>query len=134
VSGNETFHLVTTEPSAARYVVIASGVFTAGGVDIAGNTTDVVKLAGGGFKIYHGYALKITKEHVNNATCLAVFGATAKFKVFGGTGAYRGISGTGKATISILEIAARTSSGACNPNATPVVNEETIVGKAKVTL
>jgi hypothetical protein len=124
-SGTEHFSLMTTQPSASRYVVIASGLFTASGVDISGNTVDLVKLSGGTFKINHGSALHILKEKLNRQTCLMQFAATAKFTVEDGTRAYRGISGSGKALISDLGIARR-SHGQCNPNANPVSLEQTI--------
>ena len=132
-SGSEQFYLMTTQPSASRYVVIATGLFTAGGTDISGNTTDLVRVTGGTFKIHHGGALHIIKQQLNKKTCVADFEATAAFTVGNGTGAYKGISGSGKALISSMFIARRVK-GVCNPNATPVVNEQTITAKAKVKL
>jgi hypothetical protein len=55
------------------------------------------------------------------------------FKVGGGTGAYQ-ISGSGTAVISALAIARRNSKGQCNPNANPVVNQQTITARAHVRL
>jgi hypothetical protein len=132
-SGTEHFSLMTTSPSASKYVIIASGVFTGGGVDKSGNTTDTAKFANGSFKIHHGGKLKILKEQVNQKTCLAMFVAKAKFTLGGGTGAYKGISGSGTATISELAIAPR-SKGQCNPNANPLHNEETISATGHVKL
>jgi hypothetical protein len=134
VSGTEHFYLMTTQPTASKYSVIATGVFTAGGVDVSGNTTDKVDLPGGTFKIHHGGPVHVVKEKLNRKTCLADFEGTASFTVANGTGAYKGISGSGKAVISELEIARRNSRGACNLNATPVVNEQTITAKAHVKL
>ena len=133
VSGTEHFYLMTTQPSASKYAVIATGVFTAGGTDISGNTTDLVRLPGGTFKVHHGGALHIVKQQLNQKTCLAVFEATASLTVGNGTGKYKGISGSGKAVINEMIIARRTK-GACNPNATPLVNEQTITAKATVHL
>jgi len=132
-SGTEHFSLMTTQPSASKYVIIASGVFTAGGTDISGNSTDTAKFANGSFKIHHGTKVKIVKEQVNPSTCLEEFVATVKFTLGGGTGAYKGISGSGTATIKDLGIAKR-SKGQCNPNANPLQNEETITAKAHVKL
>jgi hypothetical protein len=124
-SGTEHFSLMTTEPTTAKYVVIASGLFTAGGVDISGTNVDLVKLPGGTFKIDHNFPVKILKEQLNRQTCLAEFAGTSKFTVEKGTGAYKGLTGSGKAVIEATFIARRTR-GACNPNATPLVSEETI--------
>jgi hypothetical protein len=133
-SGTEHFYLVTTQQSAARYVIIATGVFTSGGFDIAGSTADLVKVKGGSFKIHHGGSIHIVKQVINKHTCLAEFKATAGFTISGGTGAYKKLTGSGKAVISELAIFARTKKGACNPNANPVVNEQTITGTAHVKL
>jgi hypothetical protein len=132
-SGTEHFSLMTTQPSASKYVVIASGLFTAGGVDISGSTVDLVRLPAGTFKINHGSAVHIISEKLNPRTCLMNFAATAKFKLEDGTRGYKGISGSGKALISGTAIARR-SHGQCNPNASPVVSEQTISATAHVHL
>jgi hypothetical protein len=94
---------------------------------------DLVKLSGGTFKINHGSAVHILKEKLNPQTCLLQFAATAKFKLEDGTRAYKGISGSGKALISGLGIARR-SHGQCNPNANPLVSEQTITATGHVHL
>lgn len=133
-SGTEHFYLMTTEPSSAKYEIIASGVFTASGTDIAGSTADTAHVTGGTFKVDHpNSGFKIIKESVNPKTCLAMFEARATIKLTGGTGAYKGISGSGSALITELEITAKTK-GKCNPNVNPVANEETITATAHVTL
>jgi hypothetical protein len=133
-SGTEHFYLMTTLPSASRFEVIATGLFTAGGTDIAGSTIDTVKLPGGTFKVNHGGPVHVIKQQVNPKTCFAVFEATAKIKLGGGTGKYAGITGSGNATINDLGIAPRTAKGACNLNGNPVANEETITATASVKL
>jgi hypothetical protein len=131
-SGTEHIYLMTTQPTESRYAVIATGVFTAGGTDIAGNTTDTVKLPGGTFKINHGGQPHNVKQQVDPTTCLGVFEATAKITVGGGTGKYRRITGSGSATINDMAIASRTKRGVCDFNANPVVNEQTITARAQV--
>lgn len=132
-AGTEHFYLMTTQPSAAKYEVIATGVFTKSGTDIAGSKADTVKLANGSFKVNHAGPFHIIKQEVNTKTCFAVFEASAGLKLSGGTGAYKGISGSGTATITDTAIAPK-SKGKCNLNANPVANEETIVAKAHVKL
>ena len=78
--------------------------------------------------------MHIVKQQVNPATCVAQFEATGQLTVGGGTGKYAGIRGSGTATINDLGIAPRTAKGACNLNATPVANEETITATAQVRL
>jgi hypothetical protein len=123
---------MTTQPTASRYSVIATGVFTAGGLDIAGNTSDTIKLPGGTFQVNHGGQTHVVKQQFNPTTCLGVFEGTSKITLGGGTGKYARITGSGDATISFLGIAGRAKTGACNFNANPVVNEETITATARV--
>jgi hypothetical protein len=134
VSGTEHIYLMTTQPSGSRYTAIMTGVFTAGGTDISGSKVDKIELPGGTFKVNHSGPFHVLKEQVNRTTCLAVFEATATVTIGHGTGRYAGISGTAKALINDTFIARRNSKGACNPNAKPVVNEESIVAKAHVSL
>jgi hypothetical protein len=133
-SGTEHFHLMTTQASANRYVVVATGVFTAGGIDLSGNTTDTVKLPHGTFKIHHGGKARVIKESMNQKTCLGQFEVESGFTLGNGTGVYKKISGSGKAIISVLAIAARTKKGACNFNANPATNEQTISATAHIKL
>jgi hypothetical protein len=132
-SGTEHFSLMTTLPSSSKYTIIASGVFTAGGVDHEGNSTDTAKFANGSFKIHHGGGVKVVKEQINSKTCLGVAIIKVKFTLGGGTGAYKGLSGSGTATINDLAIFQR-SKGRCNPNANAVSNEQTITATAHVKL
>lgn len=133
-SGAEHFYLMTTQPSASRYTLIATGAFTGYGTDIAGSSTDTARVHGGSFKIHHGGKFRIIKESVNPRTCVAVFEASAKFTLGGGTGAYKKLTGSGTAVISELAIAPRAKNGTCNLNANPVVNEETITATGHVRL
>lgn len=132
-SGTEVFHLMTTSATARQLSLIATGVFTAGGVDISGSTTDTVKFANGTFKINHPG--KGTGTHsLNPKTCLFTSNATGKYTVSDGTGAYAGISGSGTAKISFLGIAARNSAGKCSTSLKPVSAQETIIGTGHVSL
>jgi hypothetical protein len=132
-SANEHFTLMTTQPSASKYTIIASGVFTAGGVDTSGSTTDTATFHNGSFKIYHGGKFKILKEQLSQKTCLGLFEARASITLGHGTGAYKGISGSGSALINELAVFKRTK-GTCNGNANPVSNEQTISAAANVKL
>lgn len=132
-SGTEHFSLMSTQPSASKYTIIASGLFTAGGVDQSGNKSDLVKLPAGTFKINHSGPFHVTKQHLDPKTCLAVLAANSKFTVGSGTGAYKGISGSGHAVIAFTGIA-RKVKGKCDLNATPVVLEQTITASGHLTL
>jgi hypothetical protein len=133
-AGTEHLYLMTTQPSGSRYSIIATGVFTTGGLDISGGTTDTVRVKGGTFKIHHGGSVHVIKEELNSRTCLGQFEGTARFTLGGGTAAYKKLSGSGKALISVLSIFPRNSKGVCNPNGNAVVNEQTITATAHVRL
>ncbi len=130
-SGTEHFYLMTTEPSASKYTIIATGFFTAGGVDMSKNAVDSVKLAGGTFSVRLGLPGNITKSVVNPKTCLAEFAVTFKITLGDGTRAYKGIGGSGTAVVSAIGITSR-SHGACNPSVNPTVEEQTITAVAHV--
>ena len=131
-SGTEQFYLMTTSATATTMPVIASGVFTAAGVDHEGNTVDTVRLPRGTFEINHSGATSGTPK-VNPATCFATFTGTGAITVGHGTGAYRGISGSGKAVISIVGILGRIH-GACSMNVNPVAWQQTIRATARIKL
>jgi hypothetical protein len=133
VSGTEHFYLMTTSGTATKIPVIATGVFTASGVDHEGSKIDKVVVKGGTFKINHGGKTSGAPK-VNPSTCFFTFTGAGKIKVGSGTGTYKGISGSGKAEISIVGILSRTASGACTDNAKPVAWQETIRATAHVTL
>ena len=132
-TGTEHFYLMSTKPTADRSVVIMTGLFTLGGLDIAGNTTDTIRLPGGSFKIHHGGRVHVVTQHFNSSTCLGSFRGTVKFTIGGGTGRWMGISGSGAATVSDLSIGRR-ANGKCNPNGRPLVSEQRITATASVRL
>jgi hypothetical protein len=132
-SGTEHFYLMTTQPSASKYTIIAAGVFTAGGTDTSGSTSDTAKFATGTFKIHHPGAVHVVKEQINEKTCLGVAIIKVSFTLGNGTGAYKSLSGSGTATINDLAIFPR-SKGSCNTNGNPLSNEQTITATAHVKL
>lgn len=132
-SGTEVFHLMTTSATSKQASLIATGVFTVGGVDIVGNTVDTAKFANGTFKINHPGRGSGTHS-LNPKTCLFTESATGKYTLSGGTGAYAGISGSGTAKISILAVAARSSAGKCSTSLKPVAWQQTITATGQVSL
>jgi hypothetical protein len=131
-SGTEHFYLMTTSGTSNSSSLIATGVFTAAGVDISGSSTDAVRLPGGTFKIHHPGGPSGAPK-VNPATCFTTLTATVPFSVNGGTGKYKGLAGSGTAVISVVAILAR-SHGACSENANPLAWHQTITGTAHVHL
>jgi hypothetical protein len=132
-SGTEQFYLSTTSATATTMPVIAAGVFTAAGVDHAGNSVDTLKFANGSFQIIHpGPGTGHPK--FNPKTCFVTFTGTGKFTLGHGTGAYKGISGSGKVAVTFVAIGARTHSGACSKNAPPVAFQQSLRGTAHLKL
>lgn len=132
VSGIEHFQLMTTSATATTVPVIAYGVFTAAGVDHTGSNVDTLVFPNGSFKINHSGVP--TKQKFNTKTCLLTVTGSGKVTLFGGTGAYKGISGKPVAVLSILLIAARTSTGKCSMTKPPVAFQQLIRASGTVTL
>jgi hypothetical protein len=133
VSGTEQFHLMTTSGTAKKASLIATGVFTAGGVDMVGNKVDTAVFSNGTFKINHP-GKTTGKQHFDPKTCLLTASVTGKYTISGGTGSYAGISGSGTAVINILAVAARNSAGACSMKLPPVAWQQTITGTGPIKL
>ncbi len=133
-TSTEHFQLMSTSGTSNKSSVIAYGAaFTAGGVDVSGaHNTDTVTFPNGSFKLVH----KQTggSQHFNPKTCLLTGTDTATYTLGNGTGAYAGISGSGKATVSVLGIAARNSKGQCSQSKPPVAFHEVINASGPVTL
>ena len=131
VWGTEHFQVVTGSVTARQASVIATGVFTAGGADIMGSTTDTFRFPGGTFQVRHspGHGT----QNFNPKTCLATISSRGTIKLGHGTGRYAGISGHGTYTLTILEIAAR-SNGRCSLMKTPTAFQQIIQAQGQVHL
>ncbi len=115
VAGIERFQIMGTTPGATSASVIASGVFTAAGVDNEVTATaDRFVFPSGSFTVTHG---SLQGGSFDPKTCFFRFRTTGTYGLSNGTGAYRGISGKGVFTLSEIGIGARTKGGACNPTA-----------------
>lgn len=130
--GTEHFQLMTTSPTSPTSTVIATGVFTAGGVDHQGGKTDKIVFPDGTFKIRHfkGHG----KQSFNPSTCLMTIRQHGRYKVKSGTGAYAGIRGHGRYRLSILAVAARNANGKCSQRKPPVAWEQVIKARGPVRL
>jgi hypothetical protein len=109
-SGTENFQIVSTSATSSTSSVIATGVFTVGGVDHSGNKVDRLVFPTGSFKVAHKGP---EKQNLNKKTCLFTITGTGTFKISGGTGAYKTLSGSGTYKLSILAILAR-AGGKCS--------------------
>jgi hypothetical protein len=133
IKGTEHIQGMTTSGTATVYPVIAYGVFTAGGTDHEVNSnTDTFVLPGGTFRVKHSNGTG--PQTFNPKTCLFMATIHGTYSLSGGTGKYKGISGNGKYVASILGIAARAKSGACNMSAAPVSWQQVIDASGPVKL
>jgi len=111
VSGTEHFQIMSTSGTSNTGSVIATGVFTAGGVAHSGTPAGTFVFPAGSFKVVHSKGSGT--QTFNRKTCLVTVNLKGTYKIFGGTGKYAGISGSGKYQLSILAVVAR-SAGKCS--------------------
>jgi hypothetical protein len=115
VAGIEHFQIMGTTPGATSASVIASGVFTAAGVDNEVTATaDRFVFPDGSFTVTHG---SLQGGSFDPKTCFFQFTTTGTYGLSNGTGAYQGISGTGAFTLSEIGIGARAKDGSCSQTA-----------------
>ena len=129
-SGTENFQAISSATASTRSL-IASGVFTKGGVDRAGNKVDTFVFSNGTFKVAHSKGTG--RPTLNPKTCL--FSATihGTIALSGGTGAYKGISGKGTYQFNELAILAK-SAGKCTMKKPPTASQVIIKATASVKL
>jgi len=133
VSGIERFQLMSTSATSNTSSIIALGkVFTAGGVDHAGNKVDTVVFPDGTFQIRHS-AGKGT-PHFNPTTCLNVIRVHGTYSLQHGTGRYAGISGHGIYHVSVLIVAARSAQGKCSDRLPPTAFQQLITAQGPARL
>ena len=130
VTGTEKFQIMTTSATSSTASVIASGVFTAGGVDKQGNKVDTFVFSNGSFKVAHSGP---STAHLNPRTCLLTIVGHGTFKITGGTGAYAKTSGAGTYKLSILAIAAKVA-GKCSMKKPPTAFQQVVKATGKVTM
>jgi len=129
----EYFHSMTTSGTANQISEIATGVFTAGGVDITRSaTTDIFKFPVGTIYITH-HSVHHTIAF-NRRTCLFTGTDYGTYKLTGGTGEYAGISGSGKAVSHVIGVAARDAKGRCSLTRAPVAFQFVTSGHGPVKL
>jgi hypothetical protein len=119
----ETFQMMTTSGTSQDLSVIASGAFTAAGVDHQHSNSDTFAFPDGTITVKHspGHG----QQSLNRHTCLLTVNVHGTFSVGGGTGSYRGITGGGRYRLSILAVAAR-AGGKCGLNAPPRAYQQVI--------
>jgi hypothetical protein len=110
VSGTEHFQTITTSFTSHTAGIIATGVFTAGGIRHADRKVDTFVFPKGSFKVAHSG--RGGTQTLDPKTCLVTIHAHGIMKISGGTGKYAGIRGHGTYQANFLGIEAR-SGGKC---------------------
>lgn len=111
-SGFEHFQIMSTSETSSTQSIIATGLFTAGGVDHAGDRVDTAVFPDGTFKIAHSPG--IGTPHFNPKTCLGLVAVNGTYRLSHGTGAYAGIRGHGIYRVNLTLVGARNSAGKCS--------------------
>jgi len=131
VTGTENFQIVSTSATSSNASVIATGVFTAGGVDHTGNKVDTFVFSNGTVKVAHKGP---STAHINPRTCLLTIAGHGTFKITGGTGAYAKLSGAGTYKLNILAVAAKNAAGKCSQKMPPTAFQQIVKATGKVSL
>jgi hypothetical protein len=128
----ESFQMMTTSGTASTFSVIATGAFTAPGVDHenSGNTATFV-FSNGTVKVRHSAGTG--QQSFNPKTCLLTINEHGTYRLTGGTGKYAGITGAGTYKLNILGIAAR-SGGKCSQTKPPLAFHQVINASGTVKL
>lgn len=131
-SGTERFQITTANDTTS---VIATGLFTDGGLDQEGNTNyDVLHLSNGDIRLTHPERLTTIDEfHINGTTCYASGTQKGTYLVSHGTGAYAGIHGHGTYNAKFHDVFS-TTGGSCNFDAPPLATNAVITAHGPVVM
>jgi len=133
-TGTENFQLMTTSATGSNASIIASGVFTAPGVDHENQQANTAKFVFSNGTISLKHSKGTGQQSFNPKTCLLTINQHGTYALTGGTGSYAGITGSGKYQLSILAIGARNSAGKCSQTKAPVAFHQVINASGPVTL
>ena len=132
-SDTEHFRLIQTSFSSNTASFIATGVFTAGGVDHMGkHNTDLVVTPDGNFTLKHSKGTGPT--HVNAKTCLLTVSQHGTYRLSNGTGKFKGLTGHGTYRLSITAVARRNSAGKCTMKKPPAAAQIIVTASGPVRL
>jgi hypothetical protein len=122
-TATEYIQEMSTSATSPVSQVIAYGDFTASGTDTAiSNGSDRLAFPGGAF--IATYKAIAVHQRTDPGTCASTVVLTLAYKLSKGTGKFAGITGSGRATVTILTLAA-TAHGKCS--ATVDVAQQTLI-------
>jgi hypothetical protein len=91
--------------------VVATGVFTAGGVDHKGGSVDTLTFNNGTLTVHRNHQKH--KSTLSPKTCAYAATITGKYTLSGGTGVYAGVTGHGSFKGTSSAVLRRGSNGLC---------------------
>jgi hypothetical protein len=130
-SGTEHIQILSASATSSNESIIATGVFTAGGVDHSGNKVDKIVFPGGTFTVAHSPGKG--PQTSNSKTCLFTANQHGTYTIGHGTGKFKGISGHGKYQVSVTGVGAK-SGGKCSQSKPPVAFQLIIKASGPVSL
>jgi hypothetical protein len=131
-TGTEYVQQMTDSPTSPQDSrVIIYGVITAAGVASTIGNTEHLRFPGGTFEA----VLTTTGTHVraDPGTCISTVIFTNSYKLTKGTGEFAGITGSGRATATVLNLAAPTAHGGCSASKT-VALQNVVEASGPITL
>jgi archaellin len=132
-TGTESFQMMSTSATSSNASIIASGVFTAPGVDHESNKGNAATFVFPSGTVSLKHSAGTGKQSFDPKTCLLTIDEHGTYTLTGGTGSYAGITGNGRYQLNILAIGARTGSK-CSKSKPPVVFHQVINATGPVTL
>jgi hypothetical protein len=125
--------MMTTSATSSTASVIASGAFTAAGVDHESSTGNTATFTFSNGTVSLTHSAGTGTQSLNPKTCLLTVNLHGTYKLTSGTGSYAGITGSGKYQLSILAIGARVG-GKCSQSKPPLAWHQVINASGPVTL
>jgi hypothetical protein len=133
VTRTESFQMMTTSGTSPNASVIATGAFTAPGVDHENQNANTATFVFPNGTVSLRHSPGTGPQSFNPKTCLFTLNLHGTYKLTRGTGAYAGITGGGRYKLSILAVAAR-SGGKCSMSKPPLALQQVINASGPVTL
>jgi len=127
----EHLRFMSTKATSRRIIVIATGAFTAGGIDRPGRVTDVLKFPDGTLRYRH--VARTFSGSADPQTCLITETETGRFTLEHGTGRYAGVEGSGRYRFSIIAVARKNRAGQCIHVQAPATFQQLATANGTVT-
>jgi hypothetical protein len=129
----EHFTFMSTNVTADKFNVIATGAFTAGGTATPLAATDTLKFPNGTITVTPK-SKGNPRLRANTKTCYENLSQTGTYTIAGGTGAYKGLTGSGSFTLSIRQVGPIVNGKCDTKTSKRVASQGVITASGSVTL